>query len=50
MRILGQPGGYVRPPLMDIDDPEVMTQLKDILQKSAIRPSEKLEKGEIGAQ
>ena len=50
MRILGQPGGYVRPPLMDIDDPDVMTQLKDILQKSAIRCSEKFETGEIGAQ
>jgi 4-hydroxy-tetrahydrodipicolinate synthase len=31
MRILDQPGGYVRPPLMEIDDPALLRQLEDIL-------------------
>lgn len=36
MRILSQPGGYVRPPLMDIYDQKVLNQLKNILVNTVI--------------
>lgn len=42
MRILGQPGGYVRPPLLDIFDNGILQQMAEILKSSAIRPAENL--------
>lgn len=40
MRLLGQPGEYVRPPLLDIFDNSILQQLSEILKSSAIKPAE----------
>lgn len=31
MRLLGQPGGHVRPPLLDLDDPEALSHIRSDL-------------------
>jgi dihydrodipicolinate synthase/N-acetylneuraminate lyase len=40
MRLLGQPGGYVRPPLMDIFDTDILARLEAILKSSGIGVSQ----------
>lgn len=42
MRLLGQPGEYVRPPLLDIFDNSILEQLTEILKSSAIKSAENL--------
>jgi 4-hydroxy-tetrahydrodipicolinate synthase len=34
MRILNQPGGFVRPPIMEINDAKVLSQLQSLLTSS----------------
>jgi dihydrodipicolinate synthase/N-acetylneuraminate lyase len=38
MRLLGQPGGYVRPPLLELDDPQVLRALSAALVESGLEP------------
>jgi 4-hydroxy-tetrahydrodipicolinate synthase len=42
MRILNQPGGYVRPPLMEVTDRKSIEQLTKILESSSIGLSKSL--------
>jgi 4-hydroxy-tetrahydrodipicolinate synthase len=45
MRILNQPGGFVRPPLMEITDKNSLEQLAKILESSSIGLSKTLDLG-----
>ena len=45
MRILNQPGGYVRPPLMEITDKKALEQITKILESSFIGFSKSLDIG-----
>lgn len=45
MRILNQPGGYVRPPLMEITDKKALEQITKILESSFIGFSKSLDVG-----
>lgn len=45
MRILNQPGGYVRPPLMEITDKKALEQITKILESSFIGCSKSLDIG-----
>ena len=39
MNLLGQPGGYPRPPLLVIDDEETLTQLSSVLKSAGLLPA-----------
>ncbi|WP_405730742.1 dihydrodipicolinate synthase family protein [Streptomyces sp. NBC_01537] len=39
MRLLGQPGGHVRPPLLPLEDPSVLLRLSAALDEAGLHPS-----------
>jgi 1-pyrroline-4-hydroxy-2-carboxylate deaminase len=39
MRLLGQPGGYVRPPLLEVDGPEEVAGLRRVLARNGLMPT-----------
>jgi len=39
MRIVGQPGGYVRPPLLELEDPDALAGLQEALSAAGLAPA-----------
>lgn len=39
MNLLGQPGGHVRPPLLNVNDPETLRGLGDALRRAGLEPA-----------
>jgi 1-pyrroline-4-hydroxy-2-carboxylate deaminase len=45
MNMLGQPGGYPRPPLLPVDDPNVLSQLSRVLESAGLKTAATISPG-----